>query len=200
MVVRYESAQHIESVERANTVETLKVCHQWMRTTLHLLRAPSLISVAKVYIAVEALWAAANTSTKISIVHFYITIFRSNKTFLKFAYAVMCFVSAFGVAVIITDLLSCRPLSKIWDPLQPGVCENIIKTLIAHSSCNMAIDFIIILLPMTMLWRLQMATYRKIELTIIFALGFMYVIQQILLRSLELILILTAYALLLSPV
>ena len=134
---------------------------------------PLLISIAKAYIAVEALWAASNTSIKISIMHFYITIFRSNKTFLKFAYAVMCFVSAFGVAVIIEDVLSCRPLSKSWDPLQAGVCEDIMKTLIANSSCNMAIDFIIILLPMSMLWRLQMATYRKTELTILFALGFM---------------------------
>ena len=132
-----------------------------------------LISFTKAYIATDAVWAAANTSIRISIVHFYITIFRSNRIFLKIAYAVMVFVSTFGVAIFVSDVLTCRPLSKTWNPLQPGVCESPFASLIALSSFNIATDLIIILLPMPMIWGLQMATHRKIELTIIFALGFM---------------------------
>ena len=106
----------------------------------------------------------------------------------------MGFVSAFGVAVIIGDVLTCRPLSKAWDRLQPGVCENAMQSLIALSSFNMATDLIIILLPMPMVWRLQMATRKKIELTITFALGFMYMPPCTLLCKVELILIITAFA------
>lgn len=87
----------------------------------------------------------------------------------------MAYVIAFGIAVVISDFLTCRPLSKAWNPLQPGVCENPVNSAIALSSCNMATDLIIILLPMPMIWGLQMATRRKIELTVVFALGFLYV-------------------------
>ena len=87
----------------------------------------------------------------------------------------MAFVIAFGVAVVISDFLTCRPLPKAWKPLEPGVCEDPTKSAAAISGCNMATDLIIILLPMPMIWGLQMPTRRKIELTIIFALGFLYV-------------------------
>ena len=86
----------------------------------------------------------------------------------------MGFVSGFGFAVIVSIVLICRPLSKAWDPTQPGVCENTLRSLVAISSINMATDLIIILLPMPMVWRLQMARRRKTELTLIFAFGFMY--------------------------
>lgn len=140
--------------------------------------APILISIAKAWIASDALWAAASTSVKISIVHFLIAIFRSNIRFLRTAYAVIVLVSAFGVSLILIDVLACRPLSKIWHPLEPGVCVKTLPYLIAISSCNMAIDLIILLLPMPMIWGIQMATRRKIELTVIFALGFMYASQS----------------------
>ena len=164
----------MDLVKPVDIPNILKVCQESMMSNLSPAFAPMLIFLTKAYIATDAVWAAANTSVKISIVHFYITIFRSNKIFLKFAYAAMVFVSTFGVAVFVSDVLTCHPLSKMWNPLQPGVCESRFAALIAQSSCNMATDLIIILLPMPMIWGLHIATRRKIELTIIFALGFMY--------------------------
>lgn len=128
--------------------------------------------IFKAYLAADVMWAAANTSIRVSIVHFYITLFRSNKKFLRAAYAILILVIAFGVGIVISNFLTCRPLAKYWDPLLPGVCENLLGSIIALSSCNVAMDLTIVLLPMPMVWGLQMATRRKLELTIIFALGF----------------------------
>lgn len=118
-------------------------------------------------------WGMANTFFRMSIVHLYMTIFHSNKVFLRVAHTVMAFVIAFGIAIAISGFLTCRPLAKYWDPLLPGVCEDPIASSVALSSCNVATDFIIVLLPMPMVWGLQMATQRKIELTLVFALGLM---------------------------
>ena len=145
-----------------------------------------LICLFQAEIALDAVWAGANTAIRISIVHFYVTVFRSNKVFLRFAYAVMAFVVAFFVAIIISDFLTCRPLSKVWNPLEPGVCENPRASLIALSSFNMVTDLIIIVLPMPMIWGLQMPTWRKLELTIIFALGFLYVCRYMSPKSIRL--------------
>ncbi len=139
-------------------------------------------------------WSLANTSIKISIVHFYITIFRSNKVFLKAAYGEMILVMAFGVAQVLDTFLLCHPLAKNWDILLPGRCGDKIRSSIAVSACNVAIDLTIIILPMPMIWGLQMATRRKIELTITFALGFMYVAQYIPLYLSRLTCILAAFA------
>lgn len=85
--------------------------------------------------------------------------------------------SAFGAGIVISDFLTCRPLAKYWNPLRPGICENPIESAIALSSCNVAIDLIIVLLPMPLVWGLHMATRRKVELTIVFALGILYVLR-----------------------
>lgn len=87
----------------------------------------------------------------------------------------MVLVVAFGIGIVVSDFLTCRPLSKYWDPLQSGICESPLGSLIALSGCNVAMDLTIVLLPMPMVWGLQMTTRRKIELTITFALGFLYV-------------------------
>ncbi|KAF6232640.1 hypothetical protein HO173_009079 [Letharia columbiana] len=135
--------------------------------------------ILKAYLASDVAWAAANTSIRISIVHFYITIFRSNRAFLIATYAVMVLVVAFGIGIVVSDFLTCRPLSKYWDPLQSGICESPLGSLIALSGCNVAMDLTIVLLPMPMVWGLQMTTRRKIELTITFALGFLVCIVTI---------------------
>lgn len=127
----------------------------------------------KTALAADVLWGTANTLFRISIVNFYMTIFRSNKVFHRVAYAVMAFVIAFGIAIAVSDFLTCRPLAKYWDPLLSGVCEDPIASIVALSSCNVATDLIIVLLPMPMVWGLQMPIQRKVELTIVFALGFL---------------------------
>ena len=137
-----------------------------MRSSFSSAFAPILIFLAKTGIADDIVWAAATTSIKISIVHFYITVFRSNRTFLKIAYAVMALLSAFGVAVVILILVFNLHF-KARIPLEVGF-------YIAVSSGNMTIDMIVILLPMPIIWGLQMATRRKFKLTVVFALGCMY--------------------------
>ena len=140
------------------------------------------------------MWAVANTSIKISVVHFYITIFRSNKTFLVVAYVVMFFVMALGVTIVVSDLSMCRPLSLEWDLHHPGACNNRREFTIAFNSCNIATDIIIFFLPMPLVWGLRMGTRRKIEVTVIFALGWLYVPQHRPPRSVQLTSVLTVYA------
>ena len=127
----------------------------------------------KAYLATDIVWAAANTSVRISVLHFYIQIFRSSRAFLTVAYAVFALMVAFGVGIVISDVLTCRPLAKYWDPRQSGVCESPLGSAIALSSCNVAADLTIVFLPLPMVWGLQMATRRKIDVTITFTLGFL---------------------------
>ena len=71
------------------------------------------------------------------------------------------------------QFLICRPLAKNWNPLLPGTCGDSIKSVLATSIINVTIDLIIIILPMPVLWGLQMALKRKVQLSVIFGLGCM---------------------------
>ena len=80
---------------------------------------------------------------------------------------------AFGIGNTLMAFLICRPFAKNWNPFLPGVCGSSINSVLATSIINLSIDIIILILPMPMIWRLQMAARRKVALTITFGLGFM---------------------------
>lgn len=85
----------------------------------------------------------------------------------------MTFPISFGIGNTLMAFLICRPFAKNWDPLLPGVCGSAIKALVATSVINLVVDLMIIVLPMPMVWQLQMAARKKIALTMTFGLGFM---------------------------
>ena len=90
----------------------------------------------------------------------------------------MAFVLSFGVGIILQAFLNCRPFAKNWDPLLPGFCGPIKASLVADGIINVVIDLAMIILPMPMVWQLQMSQQRKLALTVVFALGILYVIRN----------------------
>lgn len=87
----------------------------------------------------------------------------------------MAVVLLFGVGLILEAFLLCQPFAKNWEPLLPGTCGSITASFLADGVINIIIDLAMIILPMPIVWRLQMAPQRKIALTIVFALGILYV-------------------------
>ena len=126
--------------------------------------------------ATTILWTIANTCIKVSILHFYKSIFGVNTVLRRTNNAVSAVVISFGLGIILQAFLICRPFAKNWDPLLPGVCGSISQATLAEAIINMIIDLAIIISPMPVVWRLQMSLWRKLALTIIFGLGFMYVL------------------------
>ncbi|KAK3167522.1 hypothetical protein OEA41_010649 [Lepraria neglecta] len=92
----------------------------------------------------------------------------------------MALVISFGISNTLVAFLICRPFEKNWDLLLPGVCGSTIGAVVATSIVNVTVDLIIIILPMPMIWQLQMAVRRKIALTVTFGLGFIVCIIKIL--------------------
>lgn len=89
----------------------------------------------------------------------------------------MALVLSFGVALILETFLNCRPFAKSWDPLVLyGTCGSFKTGFLADGIINIVIDLIIVILPMRMVWQLQhVSQQRKMALTVVFALGILYV-------------------------
>ena len=72
--------------------------------------------------------------------------------------------------------LICQPLAFNWDQTIPGGhCGNGVAAYIAAHSINFALDGSLAILPMPVLWGLQMPTRKKIEISIMFSLGTLFV-------------------------
>ena len=60
-----------------------------------------------------------------------------------------------AVVVILATLLICRPLAYNWNPTINGTCGDTHKLYLSGGIVNLLLDVSIVILPMPMLWGLQ---------------------------------------------
>ena len=127
----------------------------------------------------EIMYTALICATKLSILRWCLRVLippsqRKSKiywaTTLVFWFNVLFYASNFLVAIFY-----CTPRKKIWNPQARGHCVNVYLLIISSAAINAFSDLVIITIPMCVIWRLHMATKRKIGLSIIFAFGILYV-------------------------
>jgi len=117
-------------------------------------------------------WALA--LIKLSILAWYRRVF-VNRGVQIATKACIAFVSLWLVANTLQIFLICRPLEKLWNPLVPGHCGNQKVGYVAIGVFNLVTDVVILLLPISTVWKLPVRTASKIGLTFVFTLGLLYV-------------------------
>lgn len=79
-----------------------------------------------------------------------------------------------AIANIAIILMACTPVEFNWDKtITTGVCHPITVLWVVTGSVNFIADVIVLVLPMPSIYKLQLATYRKVTLMITFGIGFM---------------------------
>lgn len=75
--------------------------------------------------------------------------------------------------VVATVVTTCIPLDAFWDPtVKPTYCHPQ-QVWWANTGLNIATDFLIFVIPLPVIWQLQMPARQKILLLVLFALGFL---------------------------
>lgn len=121
----------------------------------------------------QILWITSNTLVRLSISFLYIDVFPV-KRFQMACFALLAVNVAYFMAVLLQTVFICRPIAMNWNPnILGGKCDNVRNANFCIGIFNILIDFATILLPMPMLWSLQMPTGKKVGLTIVFGVGFM---------------------------
>lgn len=129
-----------------------------------------LTPTSKILLGVGFTWLFATVFCKLSILWMYICIF-TVKPFRYAAYVLMFIVAGYGISFICVFFTNCTTLDFMWNPVPGGSCKDIAIEEILSVSVNMVIDTAIVLLPMPVLWGLQLATRKKIAISGIFSLG-----------------------------
>ena len=78
---------------------------------------------------------------------------------------------SYSTAQSLVEIFECSPIDSLWNPQVKGKCINLSAELIASSVLNVVTDFLLLVLPLPILWRLQISMERKLELIGIFLLG-----------------------------
>jgi hypothetical protein len=113
---------------------------------------------------------------KISALLFYARLFKTKGRMVMALWIVGGATVIWTIFLVIYPWTFCKPLAKTIKPLLKGVCQsrpawNIVSTVI-----NFALDLITLLLPMPVIWKLQMNMKRKIAYLAVFVLGYRYVL------------------------
>lgn len=111
------------------------------------------------------------TAIKISILISYNNIFGRLRWFRYAVYGTGTLEAVWFIGVFFSVMFQCTPIKKSWQPLQPGHCIDFIAFLWGNSISNAVLDYIILLLPVTPVLRLQMKTEQKVLLLMTFSLG-----------------------------
>ena len=107
---------------------------------------------------------------KLGILAFYHRVFVV-PLFRKIVVGTAAFVIAWGIGITVTLGLACRPIEAFWDVAVKGDCLNLVHFTYFTNITNMITDVWIFLMPVPVIWHLQLQTKKKLLLCFIFSIG-----------------------------
>ncbi|KAK3323181.1 hypothetical protein B0T19DRAFT_199216 [Cercophora scortea] len=116
--------------------------------------------------------------TKISLLLLYMRIFSHVRWFRRLSLGLITVLVLYGFASCITGLVQCTPVARAWNYAVAGSCIQLMKFFIFNGAFALATDVIVLLLPMPLVWRLQLPLSQKIALIPVFGIGIFIVITS----------------------
>ncbi|KAI9679254.1 MAG: hypothetical protein M1817_005273 [Caeruleum heppii] len=133
---------------------------------------PDLIQYGKVLWFEDLAYCSTILVIQCSFLLFYRRVFTFQNPRFKLAVIVVgAFALACWVAIFISTLFHCLPIAYNWDKSIPGQCVNPNALFISALALNLFTDILIVLLPIPMIWRIQISRAEKIAVSSAFLLG-----------------------------
>ncbi|KAH5377370.1 hypothetical protein HBI81_036470 [Parastagonospora nodorum] len=107
---------------------------------------------------------------KLGILAFYWRVF-VHPVFRTAVLATAFFVIAWGIGITVTLFLACRPLKAYWDITVKGDCLTMVTFTYFTNISNLITDIWVFLMPIPMIWHLQLQTKKKLIISLIFCFG-----------------------------
>ncbi|MCJ1427873.1 hypothetical protein MMC29_005779 [Sticta canariensis] len=114
-------------------------------------------------IATQLTWCVSVGLVKLGILLSYLRIFNAKED--RVATRIMMGVAmCWMLSAVLGAFLQCRPFSYIWNQHQEGNCTARVRFWVAIGVSHLVIDILILLLPVRMVWKLQVSRNTKIVL------------------------------------
>jgi hypothetical protein len=138
--------------------------------------------------ATNVCYTSSTTMIKLAILFQYLRLFSERgSTPRRITIGMIVLVAMWGATFFLLALFACSPIRKNWKVDVPGKCvawgsknpDELFASFTAHSSSNMVLDLIVLLLPVPFLRRIQPQGRTKAGLLTLFFMGGMWVQQHI---------------------
>ncbi|KAL8781985.1 MAG: hypothetical protein Q9213_005750 [Squamulea squamosa] len=108
---------------------------------------------------------------KLSLLILLYRVFGVNRRFRWALYFVVGLWTVYFVIHTPIVIFQCIPVQKAWHPKMKGHCLDLIKLGVSSGYINIVHDFLILVLPIPMVWSLQLSSKMKLAISGIFATG-----------------------------
>ena len=108
---------------------------------------------------------------KMSILFLYLRIFSVSRVYRCCIWLVMFITFGYIFGQFWTQLFFCQPIAKYWRPETSGRCLSLVTIIDLYTSLNFITDLLIFVLPLPMIWRIQLSVQDKAGVFMIFILG-----------------------------
>ncbi|KAF2710839.1 hypothetical protein K504DRAFT_500782 [Pleomassaria siparia CBS 279.74] len=112
----------------------------------------------------------ALVTVKLGILAFYYRIFVV-PLFRKLVLVTAAFVLVWGIGITVALAVVCRPIEAYWDSNVVGKCLNLVTFTYFTNISNLVTDVWIFLMPIPVIWHLQLQLRKKLLLSFIFSIG-----------------------------
>ncbi|KAJ6021167.1 hypothetical protein N7540_006671 [Penicillium herquei] len=121
--------------------------------------------------ATPIIWSAACCFPRLMLLALYLRIFERHQKYRIACYSLMVVLVAFAFADIFVSAFICWPIHYLWAVDHDGRCINIWQFYRYGTLPNIFIDLFMLVLPMPIVWRLQVSRQVKIGLGATFLTG-----------------------------
>ncbi|PYH97830.1 integral membrane protein [Aspergillus ellipticus CBS 707.79] len=130
----------------------------------------TMMTFYKIFLSNQFTYFIVCPTVKVSIICFYRRVF-TIRSFQLTSFGINALIILWGVGVFLACALQCRPLKAYWDTSVDGQCLDGYKLIVANQIFNIVMDFVILALPVPLIWGLHKAWQDKLALNGVFALG-----------------------------
>ena len=123
-------------------------------------------------------YKASINLSKCCILLLYLRLFRIVRWFRWSCWALLVCVAVYCTASVAATIFQCRPVIRAFDKSVPGTCIDMANFWFANAGFSIATDVIILLLPMPLVWRLEVPVAQKVALMAVFAVGIFVVVTS----------------------
>lgn len=142
----------------------------------------NITEVNKRFFAFVVLYKTQISLAKISVCLFLLRIFQT-PAFRYTTYTIIGLNAAIGVTWVLVDSLRCNPVHLAWDGWTgetPGTCINFTSATFANAFVNIAVDTVMVLMPVYEISKLNLSGRKKLGVSVMFAMGLVLTVVAIL--------------------
>lgn len=138
------------------------------------------VAILKMVFATQVIYKVVICLIKVSILQLYLRIFYVHRVFRWLCFVLIAITVLGSAAFIPPTIWQCRPITAFWDRSIPHKCVSSQASWLSYAVINIVTDFLILVLPIQQILRLQLKKTDKIALILVFLLGGFVCITSIL--------------------